>query len=414
MCKIDGWRKAQWDAQIGLKCGGLKSEMRHARLFALAALTIVASVALSVPLQAKEAAGALVPVTDPAIFFSPYTSYSDGTGALQENNVRTGSTFVEWVNPGSYLKLGFTGRSLHLRIDTGAATQGFMPKVRWSLDDGRLTTLYLKRGQKTIEIANGLSAGPHTLAFYLAATDAYADRWNRPVQSLKITGIEIDAGAAVSAPSGPNAIEPKRALLFGDSITEGMWVLGDSKDPSKSLEFNDATQAWPAMLAEALGTEYGICGFGGQSWVRYMHEVPPFPASWKEYSKGRSRLIDGKLFPAPDYVFVNMGTNDSADVSAAAEGWLREILTAAGDKTQVFVIIPFGQQRAENLKKAIEKVGDSRVFKLDLGPKWAFGLHTYGVAARVAYDGLHPDSQAAGRYAAAVAHAMAETTANGR
>jgi lysophospholipase L1-like esterase len=370
--------------------------------------------AFSTLLHGAEPAGTPIPVTDQAIFFSPYTSYSDGPGVLQENNVRAGSTFVEWVNPGSYLKLGFTGRSLRLRIDTSSATRGFMPKVRWTLDDGRLTTLYLKRGQKTIEIANSLSAGAHTLAFYLAATDAYVDRWNRPVQSLKITGVEIENGATVSAPAGPIAIEPRRALLFGDSITEGMWVLGDSKDSAKALEFNDATQAWPAMLAEALGTEYGICGFGGQSWVRYMNEVPPFPASWKEYSKGRSRLTDGRLLPVPDYVFVNMGTNDSADVSAAAEGWLREVLTAVGPQTRVFVIIPFGQQRAENLKKAIEKVADLRVFKLDLGPKWAYGLHTYGVAARVSYDGLHPDSQAAGRYAAAVAHAMAEATAGGR
>jgi len=414
MCRIGGWRTAQRNGQTGLKCGALEIGMRPRRLLTLAALSIVASMALGVPLHAKDAPGTLIPVTDQAIFFSPYTSYSDGAGALQANNVRAESTFVEWVNPGSYLKLGFTGRSLRLRIDTSAAAQGSMPKVRWSLDDGRLATLYLKRGQKTIDIANGLSAGAHTLAFYLAATDAYADRWNLPVQSLKITGIEIDAGASVSAPSGPIAIEPKRALLFGDSITEGMWVLGDSKDYTKALEFNDATQAWPAMLAEGLGTEYGICGFGGQSWVRYMHEVPPFPASWKEYSKGRSRLIDGKLFPTPDYVFVNMGTNDSADVSAAAEGWLREILTAVGEKTQVFVIVPFGQQRAENLKRAIEKVPDSRAFKLDLGQKWAFGLHSYGVPARVAYDGLHPDSQAAGRYAAAIAHAMAEATAGGR
>jgi hypothetical protein len=42
-----------------------------------------------------------------------------------------------------------------------------------------------------------------------------------------------------------------------------------------------------------------------------MNEAPQFPASWKEYSKGRSRLIDGKLLPVPDYVFVNMGSHSS-------------------------------------------------------------------------------------------------------
>lgn len=418
MNRLCGWRFARPIYQLNLKRDGLEvvrpARKRRARRLTLAAWSVVASMAFATLLQGAGSSGALILITDQAIFFSPYTSYSDGQGALQANNVRAGSTFVEWVNPGSYLKLGFTGKSLRLHIDTSAATQGLMPKVRWTLDDAPLTTLYLKRGQKTIEIADKLKAGPHTLAFYLAATDAYADRWNRPAQSLKITGIEMDAGASASAPSGPIAIEPKRALLFGDSITEGMWVLGDSKVAAKAVEFNDSTQAWPAMLAEALGTEYGTCGFGGQSWVRNMNEVPPFPAAWKDYSKGRSRLIDGKLSPVPDYVFVNMGTNDSTDISAAAEGWLRALLKAAGSGTQVFVIIPFGQQRAADLKRAIAEVGDSRVFKLDLGPKWAYGLHTYGVAARVSYDGLHPDAQAAGRYAAAVAHAMAAAAPGGR
>ena len=377
---------------------------RHGRH--LSAWIVLAALSTAL-LQAKDADGTLVSVTDPAVFCSPYTTYSDGPGALQANNVRAGSTFIEWINPGAYLKFGFTGRSLRLHIDTSAATEGFMPKVRWSLDDGRLVTLYLKRGQKTIDIADHLKDGSHTLAFYLASTDAYADRWNRPVQSLKITGIEIDAGAAVSAPSGPIALEPKRALLFGDSITEGMWVLGDSKDSTKAVELNDATQAWPAMLAEALGTEYGICGFGGQSWVRFMKEVPPLPQSWKDYSKGRSRLFDGKFSPVPDYVFVNMGTNDgSTDVSAPAERWLRDVLQAVGPRTQVFV--------AADLKQAVAKESDARVFLLDLGPKWAYGLHTYGVPARVAYDGLHPDAQAAGRYAAALIHALAEATAGAR
>jgi lysophospholipase L1-like esterase len=348
------------------------------------------------------------------LFFSPYTSYSDGSGPLQANNVRGASSFVEWVNPGAYVKFNFTGHTLHLEIDTHAAEAGFMPKVRWTLDDGPLQTLYVKRGQKTIEIGRHLRDGEHTVAFYLAATDAYADRWNTPVQSLKITGIEIDDGAKVLPPAGPVSLESKRVLFFGDSITEGMWVLGDSKDASKAVELNDSTQAWPMMLAEGIGAEYGICGFGGQSWVRYMKEVPPLPLSWRDYSKGRSRLFNGKLAPAPDFVFVNMGTNDSTDISQAAAGWLRELRGALTAKTPVFIIIPFGQQQAANLKRAIAQVNDPRVFTLDLGPKWAYGLHTYGVPARVAFDGLHPDSQAAGRYAAALVHAMDEALRGGR
>ncbi len=348
-----------------------------------------------------------IPVTDASVYFSPYNTYSDGEGSLGANSVRAGSTYVQWINPGAYFKAGFTGSSFRVRIDTTAATKGVMPKVQWSLDNAPLQTRFLARGDDRIEIASHLDPQqPHSLVFYLSATDGYVDRWAGPVQSLKITGLDVDPGATALPPSGPVAIEPRRALLFGDSITEGMWLWGDSKDASMAVTYDDASNAWPAILAEVLDAEYGVCGFGKQSWTRPTPDIPPLPQSWALFFKGHSRLIGGKLQPRPDYVFVNMGTNDSVDLVAAAAGWLRTIRAALERDTPLFMIIPFGQRNAAGLKTAVAQVQDPHIEIIDLGPKWAFGMNKYGVPSRLSHDGLHPNALANGRFAAALARAV--------
>lgn len=281
-----------------------------------------------------------------------------------------------------------------------------MPKVRWSLDNAPLETRLLRRGQEELDVADQRGPGPHMLVFFLASSDAYVDRWRTPVQSLKIMAIELEENGALLPPSGAAALEPRRVLFFGDSITEGMWVLGDSKDPHNAVPYDDATQAWPALLAAALEAEYGTCGFGGQSWNRPTGNVPPLPDSWSFFFQGRSRLIEGRLTPPPDYVFVNLGANDTADVTAAAGRWLSAIRSALSPATPVFVIIPFGQQRAEDLKAAVRKSGDPFVVILDLGPQWALGLNRYGTPSRASFDGLHPDATASGKFAAALARAV--------
>jgi len=51
----------------------------------------------------------IFPVTDANVFWSPYTWYSDGVGAVQPNNINGGSTFAQSIYYGAYLKTKFTG-----------------------------------------------------------------------------------------------------------------------------------------------------------------------------------------------------------------------------------------------------------------------------------------------------------------
>ena len=366
---------------------------------------------LSGPLRTQESF-VTFPVTDEALVFSPYNTYSDGNGDLLRNNIHAGSTYAQWTHPGSYFKTTFTGTSARLKLDASSVLEGQMPKVRWSVDNLPLFTKQLQRAADSLLLASGLKGGSHSLIFYLAATDANYDRWKTPAEAIRIQGILLDAGGSAVAPSGAVGRFPKQAVFFGDSITEGGWVNGDSNRLIEGrwvdwVAHSDATQAWPRWLAAAMDSEYGTCGFGGMSWLKPVHLFPALPDAWNFYFENHSRLVNRKLSPVPDYVFVNLGTNDGDhDTAQAAEKWLRDVRAAVDGTTPIFVIIPFGQMNRDSLNRAIANAGDSHVYKIDLGPRWAHGLDAYGHKSSVSYDGLHPDAAANGLYAALLAAAV--------
>jgi len=343
-------------------------------------------------LAASVQAAVLVPVTDPGLYFSPYNSYADGDRA------------VVWIYAGSYLKTVFRGTAAAVRMDV-RTVRGARAKFRWTVDGGPWQTGEGETGE--LRVAAGLPAGEHRLEFHLAATDANYDRWERPDQAVRILGLTVDDGAGVSAHPG---VSKKRAVFFGDSITEGAWNLGASfrvveKKWVDWVAHSDATQAWPRILAEALGMEYGMCGSGGMSWLRPSHSgIPALPASWRFHYQGQARTFS----PEPDVVFVNMGTNDGTrEIGPAVTAWLREARKAMPG-ARIAVIVPFGQMAREALGKAVRDAGDGNVQLVDLGPRWAVGLTKYGKSTAVSYDGLHPDASANGMLAAALAAGIAD------
>lgn len=354
------------------------------------------------------------PVTDPGLYFSPYNTYSDGTGRLLPTNVRADSHYALWIHPGSYLKTSFAGTAASLLLDTGTISEGGFPRLSWSIDNQPLQSKILEHGARSLLLAHALPPGKHALVLYLSATDANYDRWKTPVEAVKIHGVELDSGGKLALPTGPVSLSRSNAIFFGDSITEGAWTLGNSNRIVQGhyvdwVAHSDAVYSWPTILASALGFEFGNCGSASMSWLSPARPayLPPLPEAWDSYFEGHSRLYNGKLAPKPDYVFVNMGTNDgNRDTSQAAAKWLDAIRSAVDRKTPVIVIIPFGQQNRESLNRAIGAAHDRFVFKVDLGPRWAHGLDHYGQPSLVAFDGLHPRADVSGLYAALVAAAV--------
>lgn len=327
-------------------------------------------------------------VDDPDILLAPYVWKCSGTGF---------SARAEATMPGAYLRANFQrSASLSLAID-GTANQGCpaasMPVVEVSIDDGPYRTVPLTR---TGELYN-LSLGDkldreaiHRLEFYFRAADLAQHRWTSPTAHLRIAALQLEPGGRLL----PCPRRPKRAIIFGDSITEGVGVDGLFTS-WQSLGVNNARCSWCPFVATALDCEYGQLGSGGQGMVATKLELPPLPITWDHYDAQTSRLSNGRLVPEPDCVFCAMGTNDyrPEDLAKFQEAYVRWLAAVRQScpTAQIFSIIPpLGTHRQEIAGAVVTRYrqGDTRVHWIDTA-----ALKSGFVAnrpTRLAYDGVHP------------------------
>ncbi len=329
-------------------------------------------------------------VTDSNWKFSPYGWYSNGNGSLGANNIVGNSTYAQAVNPGAYFKVNFTGTTVKLAVDTsslaGVAKQ--LPRIRYSIDGGATVDYQLLSGDTQITLGQNLSLTTHTLVVWFLSSDAYISRWNGHT-SLKITGLVLDEGFSTSAPT----LLTKRLLVFGDSITEGAWILGDHTDLTNYSNYEESVSSYSYGLASDLNAEYGNIAFGGQSWeTAFNADIPLFPSAWNYYYSTNSRLVSGLFSPVPDYIVVNMGTNGGLSSASVVTNWLTLLRTAAGSSAKIFVLIPFNQGGLANITSGfnsyISGSSDANAFLINLGSN---GVTYSTTIPTYSYDGLHPN-----------------------
>lgn len=332
-----------------------------------------------------------IPIDDGRLFLSPYVWKR--TGAGREARAEAGI-------PGAYLKVlvrGTTG--VRLLID-GSANNGCpptsMPIVDFAVDHGAFKSATLTEAGEVyaLPVAEGLDTGrEHLLEIHLRATHLGPDRWRKSMVHLRLAGLELETGGSLRAP----ALRPKRAIGFGDSITEGVCAEGLCPYYS-NLMMNNARVTWFPLVCAALGAEYGQVGTGGQGMARVM-EYPPLPQTWDRYDPETSRLVEGKLLPEPDYVFCMMGTNDHArdgdkislpPIRDEYEKWVVAVRKAC-PKALIFCVVPplgWHAEEIAGLVTARNKAGDERVFLIDTAPlKDGYGVSG---ATEFAPDGAHP------------------------
>jgi hypothetical protein len=246
---------------------------------------------------------ATFPCDSPQLLLSPYVWKRTGAGPMAR---------AEAGIPGAYLKASFEGTTtIGLEID-GTANAGCptnsMPVVSYSVDDSPFKVVQLSQTGNVfnLPLADGLNkSAPHRLQFFFRACDLGQKRWRSSIGHLRIAGITLDSGARLLS----CASRPKTAIVFGDSITEGVGVDGLFTS-WQSLSVNNACATWFAFACAALDCEYGQLGTGGQGMTRTTMAMPPLPQTWDHYDATTSRLSQGRLLPEPDYVFCEMGTND--------------------------------------------------------------------------------------------------------
>ena len=329
---------------------------------------------------------------DARIALAPYAWKLTGSGV----NAR-----AEASMPGAYLKLDFEGSTeVGLLVD-GAANVGAlppsMPVIDYSVDDGAYSTTQLSRMGEVyvLPLAQALDAGkPHHVEVYFRAASLAPDRWTQSTHHLRIAGVQLDAGARLVPP----AMRAKRAIAFGDSITEGVNVEGNVPYYSNLL-MNNARGTWLPIVCAALGCEYGQLGTGGQGMVTTTLQIPPLPQTWDHYDASSSRLKNGLLEPEPDYIFSEMGTNDFAekdkkrthlDITEAYRGWLNAVRKSSPNARIFCITPPLGWHAPEvqAVVHARNQAGDAKVYLIDTAPL-AAGFKPDG-ATTLAGDGVHP------------------------
>jgi len=339
-----------------------------------------------------------VPCSHPDFGLCPYAWKLSGEG----NEAR-----AEAAMPGAYFKTVAKGTATIALLVDGTGNQGCpppsMPVIEYSVDDGPFTVKQLSEAGSvySLPLASGLDpAAPHKLEVYFRAADLAQKRWTLPTAHLRIVGLSLDDGGTLAA----YPKRAKRAIGFGDSITEGVGVEGLFTSWQK-LEVNCARETWFPVVCAALDCEYGQFGSGGQGMVKEL-EMPALIKTWDRHDAATSRLTDGLLLPEPDCVFCNMGTNDfgGINITAAYTDWLKAVRKACPHAHIFCVVPPSGVHRDEiqAAAKARTEDGDSAVHVIDI-PSLNATITARPGATQLACDGVHPTVQGQGLFGACVA-----------
>lgn len=358
-----------------------------------------ASTAYSIKVRAFDAAGnrAVTPlaatattaagpvtivVTDANLYFSPFNWYSDGAGAMQANNVKASSSYA-WCNMrGGYLKFkasvgtsGSIALSLNTAMLSSIAAAG-CPQIAWSISAGAIQSRTLAAGDASLSLATGLAAGTYDVfvwfrGVYITQDGGQAQNYTTPNNRFQVTSVVLSAGGSLSAPT----VRSKKMIAYGDSITEGDLSNGGPR----SATSQDASLTYGWLLAEALDAEVGIVGFYGMTWSW-------FDSTWANYAQGLSRLANGRLSPAPDFVTVNYGENDGNPGPAASTVTTTlSAISAAAPSAKIVNLIPFSGRARTNL---ISATLPANGYRIDLAPpEMANGALVWS------YDGQHPNQR---------------------
>lgn len=307
-----------------------------------------------------------IAIDNAALFFSPY------------NWTKSGSTYAQTNTPGAYLKTQFTGTSCKLLVDVAplsGVSAGNYPAIEYKVDGGSWTRTQLTSSTTNVQVATGLSAGTHTLDVrYVAVAWNSNDRWTTPVMVLRITGLEIDAAAAVSSPT----LASGRIMFFGDSHGEGHEVTSSGV----SVANQNARLAYPNLVAASLSAEFGVAAFAGQGYTAAVAtaNVPDCEDAWDFYSNGVSRLSGGAFIGGePDSIIICHGDNDSSNPQTACQATITAIL-AATTTAKIYVCSAPNLQQASAVSAAVTAIGNARVKYVDtlvdlsgVGGKWNGG-----------------------------------------
>ena len=266
------------------------------------------------------------------------------------------------INQGSSLFAKFKGTSISGTFSkANSVDQDAMLAVR--IDDGAYTRIKATNTQQVL--ASNLSDGVHIIEVVMDGIQE------------KTTGIWAE-GNGISFKGfniGTTAVKPrnKTILYFGDSITEGVNVLGGGANP----DVNSGYQTYAGVASRLLNVNDYRVGFGGTGMTKGGSGGVPKALDYLNYIW--AGVEDPEFFP--DIIVINHGTNDIHSTDDDFKTAYREFIKQLSVKysgVRIFCMRPFNGTKGGVIKQVAAEF------------KHCYYVDTSDVTVSTS-DGTHPD-----------------------
>lgn len=274
------------------------------------------------------------------------------------------------------LVLGYTNSSVELMVqgtgisaefETGENEAVNQPGLRIYVDDIPVKEIVLTEQNEKLEVA-AFDEGIHKVKI-LKITEA----------SMSYVAINMLHVNGTLLPVKKDESRTK-ALFIGDSITCGFGVLGEPEQ-EYSIRLEDGERSYAAFLAKKCNWEaewVSVSGYG--MFVEYTGDkenVLPKVFPYTNYFYDKEEKEDYTRF-VPDYIFINLGTNDSGHLSDkyVAEGFkssyesflytLRMCYENASIICMIGTLEPHLYSTIEGVVEKVKKQGFENIFSIEL------------------------------------------------
>lgn len=293
------------------------------------------------------------------------------------------------VNSGSYIRARFSGTSLRASFDVSVNQpapilngdgRGSFPTIAWRIDKDEWREAEVA---PTVELADGLAKGRHTVMLMVRGLDEHQSRWTPPlVASITFTGFGLGPDGMLEEPL-PQWQEPALSIEFlGDSITEGVVVNEGRAGVVEGIPFSwpwlcDARLSYAGQTAMTLGAEWRQVGFGATGLaLAGSGGVPGALDSFNYFYADCPRDAW-----QPDVVIVNQGTNEGsipADEYQLLYARYLAMIRKAYPQAKIVALRPFngGQEASiQAVTEACRAAGDDNVYYIDTTGWYSGPLH---------------------------------------
>lgn len=302
----------------------------------------------------------IIAVTSGSILKSPYNWRPAGIG-------------LQAWNSGSYLQCAFSGSDT-CRVNLNQTGVLETIQIRLRVDGGAWSEqIPITPAISQIAVGGISSSGSHIVELILDSTPQSSNRWTGIENLLRVISFDVGKGAAGSMPA-----PTKRALLYGDSIWEGIFIDGNGGFIYSHVH------GYCHLAAEHLrksGYEVGTVACGYSGWLASVPMGVPFgfnpsapSTDWWDMVDGATPRVGDGIWPddAPDIIVTEWGTNDalqSISDSAVLESVSGFIAAAraAAPASIIVISVPVGQYKQSVLAQAVTAANDTNTRLLNMG-----------------------------------------------